>query len=118
MKANWTILKTEAEYDAASMRLMEIFHAPAGSEEQAEMELLSLLIQHYDEAHYQIPELDPLEAIKCKMTELGLKNKDLEPVIGSKGHVSAVLSGKRDLTLKMAQRLKSYLKLPASVFLP
>lgn len=51
------------------------------------------------------------------MDEMGIRNKDLEPIIGSKGHVSAVLSGKRELTLKMAQRLKNYFSLPAEVFL-
>jgi HTH-type transcriptional regulator/antitoxin HigA len=51
------------------------------------------------------------------MQEMGLKNKDLEPIIGSKGHVSAVLSGKREITLKMAQKLKIYFSIPAEVFL-
>jgi len=51
------------------------------------------------------------------MKEQGMKAKDLEPVIGSKGHVSAILSGKREITLKMAQKLKSYFSLPAEVFL-
>jgi HTH-type transcriptional regulator/antitoxin HigA len=48
--------------------------------------------------------------------ENGIKAKDLEPFIGSKGHVSAVLSGKREITLKMAQKLKSFLNIPAEVF--
>jgi len=51
------------------------------------------------------------------MQEMGLKNKDLEPLIGTKGHVSAVLSGKREITLKMAQKLKNYFNIPADVFL-
>ena len=64
-----------------------------------------------------MPELDPLEVIKLKMEERGLKNKDLEPIIGSKGHVSSILSGRTEITLKMAQRLKDYFQLPAEVFL-
>jgi HTH-type transcriptional regulator/antitoxin HigA len=51
------------------------------------------------------------------MKERGVKAKDLEPIIGSKGHVSAVLSGKRDITLKMAQKLKNYFNIPPEVFL-
>lgn len=47
---------------------------------------------------------------------MGLKNKDLEPIIGSKGHVSAILSGKREIILKMAQKLKNYFGIPAEVF--
>ena len=67
--------------------------------------------------HYKLPELDALEVIKYKMTEMGMKAKDLEPIIGSKGHVSAILSGKREITLKMAQKLKNYFRIPAEVFL-
>ena len=48
---------------------------------------------------------------------MGMKNKDLEPIIGSKGHVSAILSGKREITLKMAQKLKNFFGIPANVFL-
>jgi HTH-type transcriptional regulator/antitoxin HigA len=51
------------------------------------------------------------------MGEMGLKAKDMEPIIGSKGHVSAILSGKREITLKMAQKLKNYFSIPAEVFL-
>lgn len=60
---------------------------------------------------------DALEVIKIKMQEMGMKNKDLEPIIGSKGHVSALLSGKREITLKMAQKLKNYFGIPAAAFL-
>ena len=49
---------------------------------------------------------------------MGLKAKDLEPFIGSKGHVSSILAGRRELTLKMAQKLKNYLQLPAEIFMP
>ena len=51
------------------------------------------------------------------MQELGLKSKDLEPIIGSKGHVSAILSGKIKITLKMAQKLKTFFGIPTEVFL-
>jgi len=63
-----------------------------------------------------IPTPDPLEVIKLKLNEKGLKMKDLEPIIGSKGHVSSVLSGKKDLTLKMVKKLHEFLGIPAQVF--
>lgn len=114
---NWKVLKTEADYNKAAIRLMEIFHAGPGTPESDELELLIVLIKDYDEKHYQLPELDALEVIKYKMTEMGMKAKDLEHIIGSKGHVSAILSGKREITLKMAQRLKDFFRIPAEVFL-
>jgi HTH-type transcriptional regulator/antitoxin HigA len=99
------------------MRLMEIFHAEANTTESDELELLMVLVKDYDDKHYPLPKIDVLEVIKYKMSEMGLKNKDLEPIIGSKGHVSAVLSGKREITLKMAQKLKNYFSIPAEIFL-
>jgi HTH-type transcriptional regulator/antitoxin HigA len=114
---NWKVLKTEQDYNNASIRMMEIFHAEPNTPENDELDLLIVLIKDYDEKHYQLPELDALEVIKYKMQERGLKAKDLEPIIGSKGHVSAILSGKREITLKMAQKLKNYFSIPAEVFL-
>jgi HTH-type transcriptional regulator/antitoxin HigA len=115
---NWKVLKTEKDYNNATKRLMEIFHAEQGTLEGDEMELLSVLIKDYDDKHYVLPQLNPLEAIKYKMEERGIKAKDLEPIIGSKGHVSSILSGRRELTLKIAQKLKDYFQLPAEMFLP
>lgn len=114
---NWKVLKTKEDYNNASIRLMEIFHAEPNTPEGDELDLLVVLVKDYDDKHYQLPELDALEVIKYKMQEMGLKAKDLEPIIGSKGHVSAILSGKREITLKMAQKLKNYFSIPAEVFL-
>lgn len=114
---NWKVLKTEAEYNKAAFRMIEIFHAEPGTPESDELELLIVLVKDYDDKHYRLPELDALEVIKYKMGAMGIKAKDLEPIIGSKGHVSAILSGKREITLKMAQKLKNYFSIPAEVFL-
>ncbi|SFB43470.1 HTH-type transcriptional regulator / antitoxin HigA [Algoriphagus aquimarinus] len=117
MDMKWKVLKSEKDYNKASLRLMEIFHAEPNTPESDELELLLVLVKDYDDTHYQLPELDALEVIKYKMKEMGIKAKDLEPMIGSKGHVSAVLSGKREITLKMAQKLKNFFSIPAEVFL-
>jgi HTH-type transcriptional regulator / antitoxin HigA len=113
----WKVINSEEEYNNAAMRLMDIFHAEPNTAEGDEMQLLVVLVKDYDDRFYPMPELDALEVIKIKMQEMGLKNKDLEPLIGTKGHVSAVLSGKREITLKMAQKLKNFFKIPAEVFL-
>ena len=113
----WKVLKTEDDYDKASTRLMEIFHAKENTAEFDELDLLIVLVKDYDDKYYRLPELDALDVIKYKMAEMGIKAKDLESVIGSKGHVSAILSGKREITLKMAQKLKNYFSIPAEVFL-
>ena len=96
---------------------MAIFQAEPGTSESDELELLLVLIKDYEDKHIDLPDVDPIDAIKLKMEERGLKAKDLEPLIGSKGHVSSILSGRRELTLKMAQKLKDYFQLPADVFM-
>ncbi len=114
---NWKVLKTEKDYNKAVKRMMDIFHAEPNTPEDDELGVLILLIKDYDERFYSLPQIDVLEVIKEKMKEQGLKNKDLEPIIGSKGYVSSILSGRRDITLKIAQKLKNYFNLPAELFL-
>ena len=111
------MIKTKTEYNKALKRTMTIFQAEPGTSESEELELLLVLIKDYEDKHIVLPEVDPIDAIKLKMEEMGLKAKDLEPIIGSKGHVSSILSGRRELTLKMAQKLKDYFQLPADIFM-
>ncbi len=117
MIMNWTILKTEEDYNKANERLMELFDTDLNTAKNDELALLILLIEDYDNKHYVLPQMDILDIIKEKMHERGLKNQDLEPIIGSKGYVSSILSGKRELTLKIAKRLRDYFNLPAELFL-
>ena len=113
---NWKVIKTEEEYNKAVLRTLDIFHAEPETADEEELELLLVLVKDYEDKHVTIPELDPIDVIKLKMEEMGIIAKDLEPLIGSKGHVSSVLSGKREITLKMAKKLKDYFKLPADIF--
>jgi HTH-type transcriptional regulator/antitoxin HigA len=115
---SWKVIKTQSEYKRALKRTMEIFHSEQSTPEAEELDLLLLLVKDYEDKHISLPELDPIAAIKLKMEERGLKPKDLEPLIGSKGHVSSILSGRRELTLKIAQKLKNYFHLPADIFMP
>src|ERR1019366_2036498 len=114
---NWKVIKTEAYYKKAIKRTMEIFHSVESTSEGNELDLLLVLIKDYEDKNIVMPELDPIDAIKLKMEERGLKAKDLEPFIGTKGHVSSILSGRRELTLKMAQKLKDFFHLPADIFM-
>ncbi|MCH5597123.1 helix-turn-helix domain-containing protein [Niabella ginsengisoli] len=113
----WKVIKTEKEHRQAIKRAMEIFHAQPGSPEDDELGLLLVLIKDYEDRTIKMPQIDILEVIKEKMQERGLRNKDMEEVIGSKGHVSSILSGRRELTLKMAQRLRDFFNLPSELFL-
>ncbi len=113
----WTILKTEQDYNKATERLDDIFDVKPADALFAEAELLGFLINEYEDVHYPIATPEPLEAIKLKMTEMGLKNKDLEQYIGSKSYVSSILSGRREITLRIASIFHQKLGIPANVFL-
>ena len=76
-----------------------------------------LLIKEYEDKHYPVPVPDPIESIKRRMLERGLKNKDLVGKIGTKGYVSAVLNKKKPLTLKLAKMFHRELGIPADVLL-
>ena len=108
-------IKTDADYHQALDRLEEIFDAPAETPEGEEAEILSLLIENYENIHYPIEAPDPIEAIKIRMEELDLKQKDLVGIIGGKGRVSEVLNKKKRLTVDMIRELETALGLSASV---
>jgi len=75
------------------------------------------LIKDYEDRNFHIPLPDPIEAIKLKMEELGLKNKDLIGEVGSKSYVSMILNGKKPLTLDLARIFHKELKIPADILL-
>jgi len=81
------------------------------------MELLSVLIEKYEDEHYPIAPPDPIEAIKFRMEQAGLTKKALIPYLGSRSRVSEILSGKRELTLGMIRALNAHLGIPAEVLI-
>jgi len=105
-------IKTEEDYNQALKRLEEIFHAPKDSEAGDEAEILSILIDKYEDEHYPIEAPDPIEAIKFRMEQLEMTKKDLAQIIGYKSRVSEIFSRRRKLTLKMIRNLHDKLKIP------
>jgi HTH-type transcriptional regulator / antitoxin HigA len=111
------LIKTEADYQKALNRLESIFDAPVGTTESDEADLLGLLIDEYEKKHYPIEAPDPIEAIKIRMEEMQLKQKDLIPEIGGKSRVSEVLNKKRKLTIEMVRNLASRLNLSVNILI-
>ncbi len=110
-------LKTEKDYENALQRIEDIFDAPTNSKEGDEAEILSLLIENYENEFYPIEAPDPIEAIKIRMEEMNLKQKDLVVFIGAKSKVSEILNKKRRLTLEMIRNLSEALRLSASLLI-
>lgn len=111
------LIKTEKEYDQSLQRLDIIFDAKPNTKEGQEAELLALLIEEYEEKNHQIVAPDPITAIRIRMEELELKQKDLVGVIGSKSIVSEVLNKKRTLTVNMIRNLSDKLKIASKVLI-
>jgi HTH-type transcriptional regulator/antitoxin HigA len=110
-------IKTQNDYEKALLRLEKIFDARANTNAGDEAEILSLLIENYENTHYAIDSPDPIEAIKIRMEEMNLRQADLADIIGSKSRVSEVLNKRRRLTVEMIRNLTKALKLSATVLL-
>jgi HTH-type transcriptional regulator/antitoxin HigA len=111
------LIKTDVEYQEALNRLEEIFDAKIGTPESDEADILGLLIDEYEKKHYPIDAPDPIEAIKIRMEEMDLKQKDLVGVIGGKSRVSEILNRKKKLTVEMVRSLASRLNLSAQILI-
>lgn len=111
----YKVIKNEKEYQKALNRLGKIFDAKKGTKEGDELELLSLLIDKYEQEKYPIDLPDPIDAIKFRMEQLGYKQKDLALAIGLKSRVSEILNRKRKLTLDMIRKLSNVLSIPTDV---
>jgi len=107
-------IRTESDYDSALDRvdvLMDL-NPNMGTKESDELEILVMLIEKYEEKAWVISEPDPIEAIKYRMEQMQLKQKDLVPYIGNKSKVSEVLNRKIGLSLNMVYNLSRELHLP------
>ena len=113
------VIKSDTEHAAALARLDELMAAdPApGTRESEELELLSLLVERYEDERFPLGLPDPVEAIRVRMQEEGLRPRDLAPYLGGANKVSEVLARKRPLTLKMIRALHEGLGIPAEVLL-
>ena len=109
------LIKTKRDYQVALNRLEQIFDARPGSAEGDELEVLSLLIEKYENEYYPIDFPDPIEAIKFRMEQLGYNQSDLASIIGLKSRVSEILNKKSKLTLDMIRSLHESLNIPTNV---
>ena len=110
-------IHNETDYDNALDRVDELMelNPELGTSLSDELEVLVLLIEKYEEKEWAISEPDPIEAIKIRMEQMHLKQKDLVPYIGNKSKVSEVLNRKVGLSLTMIYNLAKGLHLPLEV---
>ena len=93
------LIKNEEDYDMALSRIEQLMDAKPGTAEMDELELLTVLVEMYEERHFPISPPDPIDAVKFRMEQLGLGQKDMVPFIGTKSKVSEVLNERNHIFL-------------------
>ena len=111
-KMNIKPIKNEQDYESALQRVDVLMDAVPNSEEFDELEVLTTLIEAYEAKHYKIDAPDPISAIKFRMEQENLKQKDLAAALGDETRVSKILSGQRELTVTMIRNLHEQFKIP------
>ena len=110
-------IKTEVEYHAALAEIELLFDVPENTPEADQLEVLALLVEDYEAAHYPMTAPDPIDFLLYIMENRGLTRKDLEPFIGSRGRVAEVLNRARPLSLAMIRALATGLKVRADLLI-
>lgn len=116
-KQQWFLIESEQDYEKVTARYEEIKRAPKGTEEHKEKLLLVHLISEYENAQWDLPEVDPVELIKIRMEDFGYKSADLATAYGDKGTVSKVLNYKQALSLTMIRKFSELLRIPAEALI-
>ncbi len=110
-------IHTKKDYKEALALIERYFDAKSGTAEATIVEVLSVLVEKYEEEHFPIEAPDPIEAIKFRMEQLGLTRKEIADLLGGQNRVSEIFNGKRRLTISMIKRLHKDLGVPAESLL-
>ena len=108
-------IKTKKDYEQAMLRLESIFDAKKGTPKGDELEILSLLIEKYEDEKFPIDLPDPVEAIKFRMEQMGMTQTDLANIVGQKSRASEILNRKRKLSLDMIRQLHQQWHIPTEI---
>lgn len=109
--------KKELDRMAESLEELQFRRGARTPEERALMELLTRLIEDYDDSHHPLPDLPPYRLVAYLMEQRGMKQADLVPLLGSRAQVSDLVSGKRAISKAQAKKLAVFFKLSTDLFL-
>lgn len=116
--AKWRRLASKADYKKAIDRINELMDHTRSDAVQNELTLLSYLVEEYEEQYFPIPDASAQDVIKFMMEMKGIKQKDLIPLLGTKGNVSKILSGAAKIQVDMLAPLSSLLGIPVEALIP
>jgi len=110
-------IKTERDYQKALKEITKLWDAKPNTTKGDRLEVLVTLVEAFEQKHYKVEPPDPVEAIKFRMEQLGLKSSDLAKILGGRSRVSEILNRKRKLTVDMMRSLRKRLDIPAESLL-
>jgi len=110
-------IKTEDDYKAALTEIERLFEALPETADGDRLDILTMLVESYEEQHHAIPPPDPVAALEYYLESRGLTRRDLEPYLGSRARVAEVLNRRRALTIEMIRRLHQGLGISAEVLI-
>jgi HTH-type transcriptional regulator/antitoxin HigA len=110
-------IRTKRAHEAALAEVERLWGSKLGTPEGDRLDVLATLIEAYEAAHYPMDPPDPIEAIKFRMEQQGLKRKDLESLIGTRTRVAEILNRRRSLSIGMIRRLHKALGISADVLI-
>jgi len=112
-------IKNEMQYEEALAHIYELMQQDIeeGSPLSDELEVISILVKEYEMEHHPIPSPNPIDAIKFRLDQMGLSEKELSDLLGNRSRKSEILSGKRKLSLAMIRKLNEVLHIPAKVLI-
>ncbi|HEY5391430.1 MAG TPA: transcriptional regulator [Hanamia sp.] len=112
-------VKTKKDYEAALQRCYNLIQKSLkpNTPEADELEILSILVENYEKKHYPVPPPNPVEAIRYRLQQAGIDEKELNKILGGRSRKSEILSGKRKLSLNMIRQLHDKLKIPAETLI-
>lgn len=113
------VIRDELQYAALLEQAKELALADPmpGSQDAERLEVISVLLEKFEETRFRFEAPDPIEAVIYRLAELGMKQKDFAKIIGSPSRASEVLSRKRGLTIEMIRSIHEQLRIPADILI-
>lgn len=110
-------IRTEKDYEKTLARVEELWGVDENTPEGEEFEVLFTLVEAYEQKHYPIPPPHPIEAIKFRLDQMGIKKSELKNYLGSRSRVSDILNDKKKLSINMTRKLHKKLNIPAETLI-
>lgn len=117
-KAELKVITSEKSYRLALKAIEELWDAKPGSEAHDSLEVLALLVDDYERRTFPMEDPDPVAAIRFRLEQAGMEQKDLVAILGSRSRVSEIMNHKRSLTVAMIRRLFDELHIPMEALIP